>query len=44
GVSSGRDYARWMRVCFTAVAPDVLDEALGRVREVLERVERERRG
>jgi N-succinyldiaminopimelate aminotransferase len=44
GVSSGRDYGRWMRVCFTAVAPDVLDEALGRVSEVLRRVERERRG
>lgn len=39
GVSSGRDYGRWMRVCFTAVAPDVLDEALGRVRTVLDRVD-----
>lgn len=40
GVSSGRDYGRWMRVCFTAVAPGELDVALGRVREVLDRIDR----
>lgn len=41
GVSSGRDFARWMRVCFTAVAPAELEVALGRVHEVLSRIGRQ---
>jgi N-succinyldiaminopimelate aminotransferase len=42
GVSSGRDFSRWMRVCFTAVAPSELDIALSRVSDVLARLGRSR--
>jgi N-succinyldiaminopimelate aminotransferase len=35
GASSGSAYKCWVRVCFTAVAPQVLDEALSRLAPVL---------
>ena len=35
GSASGRDYARWARLCFTAVPPDELDRALERLGAVL---------
>lgn len=35
GASSGEAYARWVRVCFTSVAPDVLTEALTRLGPIL---------
>ncbi|HJL14645.1 MAG TPA: pyridoxal phosphate-dependent aminotransferase [Sandaracinaceae bacterium LLY-WYZ-13_1] len=31
GAASGRDYARWVRLCFTSVPPDALSEALDRI-------------
>ena len=35
GTASGRDYARWVRLCFTAVPPAELDDALTRLARVL---------
>lgn len=35
GASCGDDYARWVRLCFTSVPPDVLAEGLARLRGVL---------
>jgi len=35
GVASGRDYERWVRLCFTAVPPADLDDALSRLAGVL---------
>jgi N-succinyldiaminopimelate aminotransferase len=35
GASSGDAYRKWVRVCFTAVAPTVLEEALTRLGPVL---------
>lgn len=35
GSSSGDAYARWIRACFTSVAPDVLAQALAALRPVL---------
>ncbi len=37
GSASGRDYADWARLCFTIVPPDVLDEALARLRPLFGR-------
>ena len=37
GSVSGRGYARWVRVCFTSVPPEALDEALSAVAEVVAR-------
>ena len=36
GAASGTDYEHWARVCFTSVAPDALDDALARLRGVIE--------
>ena len=36
GVACGADYASWVRICFTSVPPDELDDALTRIRGVLE--------
>ena len=36
GSASGDDYRRWVRVCFTAVAPPVLAEALAALRPILQ--------
>ena len=33
----GPSYARWVRLCFTVVPPDELEEALARMRRVLAR-------
>jgi N-succinyldiaminopimelate aminotransferase len=35
GAASGRDYATWVRLCFTAVPPDALRDALSRLGGVL---------
>jgi N-succinyldiaminopimelate aminotransferase len=35
GTACGKDYTSWARLCFTAVAPDELDEALTRLRAAL---------
>jgi len=35
GNASGRDYATWVRLCFTVVPPAELDDALARLRTVL---------
>lgn len=35
GPASGRDYATWVRLCFTVVPPAELDDALARLRTVL---------
>lgn len=35
GSVSGRDYARWVRVCFTSVAPTDLASALAEIRAVI---------
>lgn len=35
GTASGTDYEGWVRVCFTSVPPDDLDEALTRLQSVL---------
>jgi N-succinyldiaminopimelate aminotransferase len=37
GLACGRDYGTWVRLCFTAVPPDALDDALGRLGRVLGR-------
>jgi len=37
GTASGRDYERWVRLCFTAVPPADLDDALARLAGVLRR-------
>jgi N-succinyldiaminopimelate aminotransferase len=37
GGACGRDYERWVRVCFTSVPPDELHEALEALRPVLRR-------
>jgi N-succinyldiaminopimelate aminotransferase len=35
GPASGRDYATWVRLCFTVVPPVELDDALARLRTVI---------
>jgi len=35
GAASGRDYASWVRVCYTAVPPDELDRALAILHDIL---------
>lgn len=35
GAASGKDYATWVRLCFTVVPPAELDDALARLRTVL---------
>jgi N-succinyldiaminopimelate aminotransferase len=35
GLACGHDYATWVRLCFTAVPPTALDDALGRLGRVL---------
>jgi N-succinyldiaminopimelate aminotransferase len=35
GSASGKDYASWVRLCFTVVPPAELDEALARIRAVI---------
>jgi len=35
GTVSGRDYARFVRICFTSVPPDALDDALAAMADVL---------
>jgi N-succinyldiaminopimelate aminotransferase len=37
GSASGRDFGDWVRVCFTSVPPDQLDEALARIAPILRR-------
>jgi N-succinyldiaminopimelate aminotransferase len=37
GSASGSDYEGWVRICFTSVPPAELDDALARLRGVLER-------
>lgn len=37
GAASGKDYASWVRLCFTTVPPDELQEALDRIRPILGR-------
>lgn len=37
GSASGQAYGDWVRICFTCVAPDALDDALARLRGVIER-------
>ncbi len=37
GGACGRDYARWVRLCFTSVPPDALGEALDRLRPLFAR-------
>jgi N-succinyldiaminopimelate aminotransferase len=37
GDAIGRDFATWVRLCFTAVPPDQLEEALARLAPVLRR-------
>lgn len=37
GSASGRDFARWARLCFTTVPPTELEDALGRLSSVLQR-------
>ena len=37
GPAAGRDYATWVRLCFTAVPPGELSDALGRLAGVLGR-------
>jgi N-succinyldiaminopimelate aminotransferase len=37
GAASGRHYERWVRLCFTAVPPADLDDALARLAPVLKR-------
>ena len=36
GTASGKDYEDWVRLCFTTLPPDELDEALARLRRILE--------
>ncbi|MEM1417644.1 MAG: pyridoxal phosphate-dependent aminotransferase [Myxococcota bacterium] len=35
GTSCGADFARWVRLCFTSVPPEALDDALDRLRPLL---------
>ncbi|MEM7248074.1 MAG: pyridoxal phosphate-dependent aminotransferase, partial [Acidobacteriota bacterium] len=35
GASCGRDYASWVRLCFSNLPPDQMDEATTRLSEVL---------
>ena len=35
GAACGRDFSTWVRLCFTAVPPDELEQALGRLRGAL---------
>ena len=37
GSACGRDYEGWVRVCFTSVPPDALDDALSRLRPLFGR-------
>jgi N-succinyldiaminopimelate aminotransferase len=37
GSASGRDFERWARLCYTSVPPSELEQALGRLRDVLRR-------
>lgn len=37
GAACGRDYADWVRLCFTSVPPEELAEALGRLAPILAR-------
>jgi N-succinyldiaminopimelate aminotransferase len=37
GLSCGRDFETWVRLCFTAVPPDALEDALRRLGSVLRR-------
>jgi N-succinyldiaminopimelate aminotransferase len=37
GAAIGRDYASWIRICFTAVPPEQLDDAIARLARVLGR-------
>jgi N-succinyldiaminopimelate aminotransferase len=37
GLACGRDYGTWVRLCFTAVPPAELEDALGRLGRVLGR-------
>jgi len=37
GLACGRDYGSWVRICFTAVPPAELEDALGRLERVLGR-------
>jgi N-succinyldiaminopimelate aminotransferase len=37
GASSGEAYASWVRLCFTSVPPDELQEALGRIAPIVGR-------
>lgn len=37
GSASGQAYENWARLCFTSVPPDDLEEALGRLRQVMGR-------
>ena len=44
GAASGDAYARWVRLCFTTLPPDTLDEALAHLRVALGDLAAERRG
>lgn len=35
GQASGKDFGRWVRLCFTTLPPDELDDALAKLRTVL---------
>ncbi len=37
GQASGKDFGTWVRLCFTTLPPDELDEALAKLRTVLRR-------
>lgn len=37
GQASGKDFPAWVRLCFTTVPPDELDEALAKLRKVMGR-------
>ena len=37
GVASGKDYPTWVRLCFTSVDIPELEDALTRLRRVLDR-------
>jgi len=37
GASSGEAYATWVRLCFTSVPPDELQEALDRIAPIVGR-------
>jgi aspartate/methionine/tyrosine aminotransferase len=40
GSAFGKDFGDWARLCYTTVPPDRLDEGIGRINSVLERVKR----